>query len=83
MIFVDTSVWIDYFNGNDTAATDRLDAALQPREGEEQAREVRAPPEGRLEPPPPQVHVEEPRAQKRREREDAQVPARMSITEQS
>ena len=29
MIFVDTSVWIDYFNGNDTAATDRLDTALQ------------------------------------------------------
>tara|TARA_X000000950_G_scaffold192347_1_gene232087 strand:- start:32 stop:433 length:402 start_codon:yes stop_codon:yes gene_type:complete len=29
VIFVDTSVWIDYFNGNDTAATDRLDTALQ------------------------------------------------------
>ena len=29
MIFVDTSVWIDYFNGNDTATTDHLDTALQ------------------------------------------------------
>ena len=28
MILVDTSVWIDYFNGRITAATDRLDALL-------------------------------------------------------
>jgi predicted nucleic acid-binding protein len=28
MILVDTSVWIDYFNGNVNAYTDRLDAAL-------------------------------------------------------
>ena len=28
MIIVDTSVWIDYFNGRDTVETDILDAAL-------------------------------------------------------
>lgn len=28
MILVDTSVWIDYFNGKDNACTERLDAAL-------------------------------------------------------
>ena len=28
MMVVDTSVWIDYFNGAHTPATDRLDAAL-------------------------------------------------------
>lgn len=28
MILVDSSVWIDYFNGTDTAQTDRLDAWL-------------------------------------------------------
>ena len=28
MILVDTSVWIDYFNGINSAATDRLDNAL-------------------------------------------------------
>ena len=28
MIFVDSSVWIDYFNGTDTPATARLDRAL-------------------------------------------------------
>ncbi len=28
MIFVDSSVWIDYFNGTDTPQTNRLDAAL-------------------------------------------------------
>lgn len=28
MILVDTSVWIDYFNGRDTRETDRLDAIL-------------------------------------------------------
>jgi len=28
MWLVDTSVWIDYFNGNATPQTDRLDAAL-------------------------------------------------------
>ena len=28
MILVDTSVWIDYFNGTDTPQTDRLDALL-------------------------------------------------------
>jgi len=28
MIVVDTSVWIDYFNGNRTPETDRLDALL-------------------------------------------------------
>ena len=28
MILVDTSVWIDYFNGHDTAQTDWLDSAL-------------------------------------------------------
>lgn len=28
MILADTSVWIDYFNGVDTAQTDRLDLAL-------------------------------------------------------
>ena len=28
MILVDTSVWIDYFNGNITVHTDTLDAAL-------------------------------------------------------
>ncbi len=28
MILVDSSVWIDYFNGVDTAATDRLDGLL-------------------------------------------------------
>ncbi len=28
MILVDSSVWIDYFNGNATAATNRLDALL-------------------------------------------------------
>ena len=28
MILVDTSVWIDYFNGNDTAETSILDALL-------------------------------------------------------
>lgn len=28
MILVDTSVWIDYFNGQHTAHTDTLDAAL-------------------------------------------------------
>jgi predicted nucleic acid-binding protein len=28
MILVDTSVWIDYFNGNRTLATGRLDALL-------------------------------------------------------
>ncbi len=29
MIFVDTSVWIDYFNGTESAQTDSLDSALQ------------------------------------------------------
>ena len=29
MILVDTSVWIDYFNGNDTQYTDTLDSALE------------------------------------------------------
>ena len=29
MILVDTSVWIDYFNGADSAQTNSLDAALQ------------------------------------------------------
>jgi predicted nucleic acid-binding protein len=28
MILIDSSVWIDYFNGNKTAKTDWLDAAL-------------------------------------------------------
>lgn len=28
MILVDSSVWIDYFTGNDTPAADRLDALL-------------------------------------------------------
>jgi hypothetical protein len=28
MIVVDTSVWIDYFNGNDTPEVDRLDSLL-------------------------------------------------------
>jgi predicted nucleic acid-binding protein len=28
MILVDSSVWIDYFNGRKTALTDRLDSAL-------------------------------------------------------
>lgn len=28
MILVDTSVWIDYFNGHDTAETGKLDALL-------------------------------------------------------
>ncbi len=28
MIFVDSSVWIDYFNGNETAASERLDTLL-------------------------------------------------------
>lgn len=28
MILVDSSVWIDYFNGNNTSQTDWLDAAL-------------------------------------------------------
>jgi predicted nucleic acid-binding protein len=28
VIFVDTSVWIDFFNGNDTAEVDLLDNAL-------------------------------------------------------
>lgn len=28
MIFVDSSVWIDYFNGRNTPQTDRLDAEL-------------------------------------------------------
>ena len=28
MILVDTSVWIDYFNGRDTQETERLDQAL-------------------------------------------------------
>jgi hypothetical protein len=28
MILVDSSVWIDYFNGNKTAQTDWLDASL-------------------------------------------------------
>ena len=28
MIIVDTSVWIDYFNGRDTGETDRLDGLL-------------------------------------------------------
>jgi predicted nucleic acid-binding protein len=28
MILVDTSVWIDYFNGHDTTQTDWLDSAL-------------------------------------------------------
>ena len=28
MIFVDSSVWIDYFNGNKTAQTDWLDASF-------------------------------------------------------
>lgn len=28
MILVDTSVWVDYFNGNDNKHTDLLDAAL-------------------------------------------------------
>jgi hypothetical protein len=28
MILIDSSVWIDYFNGNKTAQTDWLDAAL-------------------------------------------------------
>ncbi len=28
MIFVDSSVWIDYFNGNDTSEADRLDLIL-------------------------------------------------------
>jgi predicted nucleic acid-binding protein len=28
MILVDSSVWIDYFNGRKTAQTDRLDSAL-------------------------------------------------------
>ena len=29
MILVDTSVWIDYFNGNENQHTDALDSALQ------------------------------------------------------
>ena len=28
MVLVDSSVWIDYFNGQDSAATNRLDALL-------------------------------------------------------
>ncbi|MCE5280526.1 MAG: VapC toxin family PIN domain ribonuclease, partial [Deltaproteobacteria bacterium] len=28
MILIDSSVWIDYFNGNKTAQTDWLDSAL-------------------------------------------------------
>ena len=28
MIFVDSSVWVDYFNGNPTPETDRLDSLL-------------------------------------------------------
>lgn len=28
MIFVDSSVWIDYFNGNDTPETNKLDSVL-------------------------------------------------------
>lgn len=28
MILVDTSVWVDYFNGQETAKTDTLDSAL-------------------------------------------------------
>jgi hypothetical protein len=28
MILIDSSVWIDYFNGNKTAQTDWLDASL-------------------------------------------------------
>ena len=28
MILVDSSVWIDYFNGNKTAQTDWLDSSL-------------------------------------------------------
>jgi predicted nucleic acid-binding protein len=28
MILVDSSVWIDYFNGRETAATERLDSSL-------------------------------------------------------
>ncbi len=28
MILVDSSVWIDYFNGEETSVTDRLDSAL-------------------------------------------------------
>ena len=32
MIFVDSSVWIDYFRGTVTAQTDRLDALLGERE---------------------------------------------------
>ena len=28
MILVDSSVWIDYFNGNKTDQTDRLDSSL-------------------------------------------------------
>ncbi|MCX4026539.1 PIN domain nuclease [Endozoicomonas sp. SM1973] len=28
MVLVDTSVWIDYFNGKETAHTDRLDSLL-------------------------------------------------------
>lgn len=29
MILVDTGIWIDYFNGQDSIHTDRLDAALE------------------------------------------------------
>jgi predicted nucleic acid-binding protein len=29
LILVDTSVWIDFFNGNDNQHTDKLDAALE------------------------------------------------------
>jgi len=32
MIIVDTSVWIDYFNGKDSVETDTLDAALGKQE---------------------------------------------------